>query len=1414
MARGEVIAVKRDLDAMPRGYSRSILGAVLACGLALVLLVAAAPASAATGHSVLRTFSTGPNSGPRGVATDSEGNVYVLDVDARRIDKFDSAGNRSPFAATLGYVNEASISGTTERPFDIAPWAESGIAVDRSGGPDDGHIYFANTDNASFADTFVFDHSGRFLGRLGLHGNYHCAAAVNQATGDFYETNEGAGAFYRFPVPSGSLDLAKPNGQLQLNDHSCTLAVDSAGAVYAGSNPVSKYDPSQFGAAPPVASAQLAVPATALAVDPANGDVYADEGNRLVRFNSAGVQQGAPFGDLSGSRGVTADGNGNVLASDANGGVFVYGPVEVELPTATTNGSTNVTAQSADVEGSVDPDGAGTITGCVVRYGEDSGYSSGSVPCSPGAPIASPTSVTATLTGLVASTTYRYRIFVTNANGTQMASSDQTFTTASALEGVTSAAATEVTKDAATLNGSFTGDGSEVHYFFEWGATSAYGHTTPLPPGASAGSGTGTVNVAPVHISGLHGATTYHYRLVVSNTSGISRGQDEGFTTPDAVTNPTADPPTAVTDTGAELNASFDGDSTYETHYYFEWGPTLRYGNTTSAPPGAAVAAGSGRIQVPPVPISGLQRGFTYHYRVIASNAIGTTVSADATFKAAEAPLVSNLNSRNLQATSAELVGEINPRYGATTYHFEWGPTAAYGNVSPAPDGNAGSGTSGVSVNTELEGLAAGVTYHFRLVATNQYGTTTSPDQTFGFYPANCPNAQLRQETRSNSLPDCRAYELVTPSFAQGTFIYPERGPSTPLATSPSRLAYGGAYGTFSEETGDPSNVLTDLYASTRSDTGWFQKFIGKPATETFMNGGPPASHIDNFLQPQIGQYLFVGAQTSPDLSKVITYDLGWPSNNFGQQSKSASNSPYVWESSTGRLLERWPSNLSQVTNGERFVGWPRASTDLSHFVFQSNLPFAPGGSEVAREIDCCSNNSWGGLPPASIYDNNLKTGKVDLASIKGDNTTTFEGYVFDISEDGSQILMSEERASPPEAYTVAEYFRDVTGPLYLRANDEHTYEIASGRKITYVGSSGSGKTVYLRSAEQLTPDDHDTSTDLYVWQESTEQLTRVSTGNWGESGDNDACNASWNGGGCNIEAIERNGKGNEVSDSAIAAANGDLYFISPEQLLEGKGQEGVANLYLYRDGSVRFVASLNAETSSITRIEVSPNGDHMAFVTRANATGYNSAGHTEMYTYEPGSGRLSCASCRPDGLPPTSDAAASKDGLFQAYDGRVFFTTDDALVPRDTNSVQDVYEFTEGRAQLITTGVGPVFGGFDYGASTGFVGVSANGTDVYFATVDSLVTQDHNGSSLKIYDARTGGGFPAELTPEKCTAADECHGAGAAPPALPPDRTSANLGNRAKPKAHKARKHRKKKAKKKASAPSKNGKQRRAHRG
>ena len=147
-----------------------------------------------------------------------------------------------------------------------------------------------------------------------------------------------------------------------------------------------------------------------------------------------------------------------------------------------------------------------------------------------------------------------------------------------------------------------------------------------------------------------------------------------------------------------------------------------------------------------------------------------------------------------------------------------------------------------------------------------------------------------------------------------------------------------------------------------------------------------------------------------------------------------------------------------------------------------------------------------------------------------------------------------------------------------------------------------------------------------------------------------------------------------------------------------------------------------------------------------------------------------------------------------------MFFVTDDPLVPKDTNQTDDVYEFTEGKAWLVSAGLGrtiKTFGGLvPARPNPAWSASAATGSDVYFATFDSLVTQDHNGGAIKIYDARTGGGFPAEKVLAKCAAADECHGPSSDRPALAPDRTSADLGE-PKAKKTKHKKHKKKNKKK-----------------
>jgi hypothetical protein len=192
------------------------------------------------------------------------------------------------------------------------------------------------------------------------------------------------------------------------------------------------------------------------------------------------------------------------------------------------------------------------------------------------------------------------------------------------------------------------------------------------------------------------------------------------------------------------------------------------------------------------------------------------------------------------------------------------------------------------------------------------------------------------------------------------------------------------------------------------------------------------------------------------------------------------------------------------------------------------------------------------------------------------------------------------------------------------------------------------------------------------------------------------------------------------------------------------------------------------------------------------------------MYRYDAETEKVQCVSCRPDGSVPDGDVLGSEGGRFLTDDGRVLFDTTEPLVRRDTNAGidrdgnltgADVYEFVDGRPQLITTGTGTGLPNRKSSASVaGLYGVSANGVDVYFGTYETLVGQDRNGQQLKLYDARTNGGFPFIPPPAPCAAADECHGPSSVPPALPASGTGTALGAGGNSDQGRKRKHRKRK--------------------
>ena len=128
---------------------------------------------------------------------------------------------------------------------------------------------------------------------------------------------------------------------------------------------------------------------------------------------------------------------------------------------------------------------------------------------------------------------------------------------------------------------------------------------------------------------------------------------------------------------------------------------------------------------------------------------------------------------------------------------------------------------------------------------------------------------------------------------------------------------------------------------------------------------------------------------------------------------------------------------------------------------------------------------------------------------------------------------------------------------------------------------------------------------------------------------------------------------------------------------------------------------------------------------------------------------------------------------------GQLFFNSEEPLALRDTDNLTDVYEWEpagtgscSAESPTFSMGSGDCLGLISTGSSpfnSKLLGVSANGTDAYFFTRDTLAPQDENGELVKIYDARENGGFFVTPEPPLCKSSDECHGAGSSPPP-PPD--------------------------------------------
>ena len=251
------------------------------------------------------------------------------------------------------------------------------------------------------------------------------------------------------------------------------------------------------------------------------------------------------------------------------------------------------------------------------------------------------------------------------------------------------------------------------------------------------------------------------------------------------------------------------------------------------------------------LPAGTLIPGTTYHYRVVATNSQGTINGTGQSFEEIPPARIVGPWASDVTSTSATLAATIDPLGAETSYRIEYGTSSSYEHVLT---GSVGEGMSEVTVTRHIQDLEAGTIYHYRILTSSQVGTVESEDHTL---TTQILGGEL-------TLPDGRAWELVSPADKHGALIEPEeQGP-----TGETQAASDGSAATYivSEPVTEkpPTSRITNQILSTRGPEGWRSQEIGISPELPGKEGERPASEIllGAAAEPP---YLF-----SPDLSLAI----------------------------------------------------------------------------------------------------------------------------------------------------------------------------------------------------------------------------------------------------------------------------------------------------------------------------------------------------------------------------------------------------------------------------------------------------------------------------------------------------------------------------------------------------------------
>jgi hypothetical protein len=662
-----------------------------------------------------------------------------------------------------------------------------------------------------------------------------------------------------------------------------------------------------------------------------------------------------------------------------------------------------------------------------------------------------------------------------------------------------------------------------------------------------------------------------------------------------------------------------------------------------------------------------------------------------------------------------------------------------------------------------------------------------------------CPNEALRSELRSGQLPDCRAYEMVSPAYTESA-VFTE---VFAVSTEGSRVV-AGSLGSFAGAEGGLLNrttITSEPYLLSRTPAGWLPVSLS-PSSSKYRGGGgmldasadldsslwatetlaQPKESYDFYLERPLGTFVEIGPLApgggsvlgehyfgaSEDLSRVIfSTPPGRTRWSFDKTASGGTLYEYVGVEQPDETEEREP-DLVGVEGG-------RGSTALI-----GRCGTRMGSSSTEEE------------PLGSVYNAISASGqRVFFTVIGADHDAC--GFP---QPPVDELFIREEAPFPPPSTTAPEMR---TLPLSCPPAPPSPCADAN-----FEGASRDGSKAFF------------TSTGKLVEGASEDRA----------SGSAQECSATIPGaGGCNLYEDELSSAGAqrlvllsagsadpEVQGVARISEDGShVYFVAKGKLtaapnaLGHSALAGDDNLYVYTNGSVSFIAALAPGDAADWAhddnrpVLASGEGRFLVFTSEADLTDEGiAAGKRQVFQYDAETGGLVRASIgedgyNDDGREPLANSVLSRRfpsayvsgtdsptlaaGSQAPASGAVFFESPDALTPLALSDQRDlfgglipnVYEYRAGHVYLLSDGrdVSVV----DGDPSVSLVGADPSGDDVFFFTSDPLISADGN-TQQDLYDARVEGGFPAPPSPAECKEA--CQGPLAGEPPLPPPGGSA----------------------------------------